>query len=37
MVAIDDLDTIAADTIGLMRTFGDVLENRVILQTYKAV
>ena len=37
MVAIDDLDTIAAETIGLMRTFGDVLENRVILQTYKAV
>ncbi|WP_017522441.1 MAE_28990/MAE_18760 family HEPN-like nuclease [Pusillimonas noertemannii] len=37
MVALDDLDTIAQDTIGLMRSFGDALENHVVLQTYKAV
>ncbi|EON17353.1 hypothetical protein C265_22991 [Cupriavidus sp. GA3-3] len=36
LIAIDDLDTIAQDTIGLMRAFGDALENRVVLQTYKA-
>lgn len=37
MVAFDDLDVIAEETIGLMRAFGDALENRVVLQTYKAV
>ncbi len=37
MVAIDDLDTIAQETIGLMRAFGDALENHVVLQSYKAV
>lgn len=37
MVAIDDLDTVAQDTIGLMRAFGDALENHVVLQSYKAV
>lgn len=37
LVALNDLDTIASDTIGLIRAFGDVLENRVVLQTYKAV
>lgn len=37
MVALADLDTIAQDTIGLMRSFGDALENHVVLQTYKAV
>ena len=37
LVAIDDLDTIAQDTIGLMRSFGDALENHVVLQSYKAV
>lgn len=37
MVEIEDLDTIAQDTIGLMRSFGDALENHVVLQSYKAV
>lgn len=37
MVALADLDVIAEDTVGLMRAFGDALENRVVLQTYKAV
>lgn len=37
MVALDDLESIAQDTIGLMRSFGDALENHVVLQTYKAV
>jgi hypothetical protein len=37
LVALSDLDTIASDAIGLMRTFGNELENRVVLQTYKAV
>lgn len=37
LVALNDLDTIASDTIGLIRAFGDELENRVVLQTYKAV
>lgn len=36
-VALNDLDTIASDTIGLIRAFGDELENRVVLQTYRAV
>jgi hypothetical protein len=36
-VALNDLDTIASNTIGLIRAFGDELENRVVLQTYKAV
>ncbi len=37
LVAISDLDKIAAGTIELMRTFGDALENHVVLHTYKAV
>lgn len=37
LVAIDDLDEITNETIGLMRAFGDALENHVVLQTYKAV
>lgn len=37
LVALADLDDITNDSIGLMRTFGDALENHVILQTYKAV
>lgn len=37
LVALADLEAIAEDTIGLMRAFGDALENRVVLQTYKAV
>lgn len=36
MIALDDLDEIANDTVALMRAFGDALENHVILQTYKA-
>lgn len=35
MIAFDDLDEIAENTIGLMRSFGNELENRVVLQTYK--
>lgn len=35
MIAFDDLDEITEKTIGLMRTFGNELENRVVLQTYK--
>jgi len=34
-VAIDDLDTISTTTVSLMRTFGDALENQVVLQKYK--
>jgi hypothetical protein len=37
LVGVDDLDEITNETIGLMRAFGDELENRVVLQTYKAV
>lgn len=35
LVALDDLDEIANDTIALMRAFGDALENHVVLRTYK--
>jgi hypothetical protein len=35
-VAIDGLDELTNNTIGLMRAFGDALENHVVLQTYKA-
>jgi HEPN superfamily RiboL-PSP-like protein len=35
LVALDDLDEIASDTIDLMRSFGDALENHVVLQTYR--
>ncbi|MDN3544195.1 MAE_28990/MAE_18760 family HEPN-like nuclease [Kinneretia asaccharophila] len=34
-VAVGDLDELSNDTIGMMRTFGDTLENHVVLQTYK--
>ncbi len=37
LVAINDLDEISDNTIGVIRAFGDALENRVVLQTYKAV
>jgi len=37
LVELNDLDEITNDTIGLMRAFGDALENHVVLQTYKAV
>lgn len=36
LVAPDDLDYITNHTVALMRTFGDALENHVVLQTYKA-
>lgn len=36
LIAITDLDVIAGDTIGLMRSFGDALENHVVLRTYRA-
>jgi RiboL-PSP-HEPN len=36
LVALAELDDIASDTIGLMRAFGDALENHVYRQTYKA-
>ncbi|WGG48273.1 MAE_28990/MAE_18760 family HEPN-like nuclease [Rugamonas sp. DEMB1] len=35
MVAFDDMDDIAENTIGIMRSFGNELENRVVLQAYK--
>ncbi len=35
MIAFDDLDEIAENTVGIMRSFGNELENRVVLQTYK--
>jgi len=36
LVALDDLDEIANDTVTLMRAFADALENHVVLQTYRA-
>jgi hypothetical protein len=35
MIAFNDLDEIAENTVGIMRSFGNELENRVVLQTYK--
>lgn len=35
LIAFDDLDQIAENTIGIMRSFGNELENRIVLQTYK--
>ncbi len=37
LVALNDLDEVTNGTIGLIRAFGDALENRVVLRTYKAV
>ncbi len=34
-VALEDLDEVANQTLALMRTFGDALENQVVMQTYK--
>jgi hypothetical protein len=34
-VAFSDLDEISGITIGMMRAFGDMVENQVVLQTYK--
>lgn len=36
MVSYDELDEIAETTIELMRSFGNQIENRVVLQSYKA-
>jgi hypothetical protein len=36
LIGISDLDELTNKTIELMRTFGDALENHVVLQTYKA-
>lgn len=36
LVAVEDLDTLASQTIGLMRGFGDALENRIYLRGYMA-
>lgn len=35
LVGIEELETISQGTISLMRKFGDALENRVILRTFK--
>jgi hypothetical protein len=35
MIAFTELDEIAEKTIGLMRSFGNELENRAVLQMYK--
>jgi hypothetical protein len=37
LIAFDEMDEIADRSIKLMRTFGNELENRVVLQTYKVV
>jgi hypothetical protein len=34
-VELEDVDTLSDETIALMRSFGDLLENRVVLQEYK--
>ncbi|MDX0870367.1 hypothetical protein GOE00_27225 [Sinorhizobium medicae] len=36
LVGFDDLDEVAGETVALMRAFGDELENKVVLQTYRA-
>lgn len=36
LIALDGLDEITDETIALMRTFGDALENDVVLGKYKA-
>lgn len=35
LIAIQDLNEVANGTVSLMRSFGDALENHVVLQTYK--
>ena len=35
-VAVEDLDELTSETIGLMRAFGDELENHVYSRSYKA-
>jgi len=34
-IGIEDLETITTETISLMRAFGDALENKVYLKSYK--
>jgi MAE_28990/MAE_18760-like HEPN len=36
-VGIGDLDELANETVSIMRTFGDALENHVVLKKYKSV
>lgn len=35
LIALDELDEIVESTIGIMRSFGNEIENRVVLQTFK--
>ena len=35
-VEIEDLDELTNETIGIMRAFGDALENRIVLKGYKS-
>jgi hypothetical protein len=35
-VGVEDVDSVTGETIALMRTFGDALENHVYLQSYKS-
>jgi hypothetical protein len=35
-ITIDDLDELTNETITLMRTFGDALENHVYVREYRA-
>lgn len=35
LISYDEMDEIVESTIGIMRSFGNELENRVVLQTYK--
>lgn len=36
LVAFEDLDALTTETVGMMRAFGDTLENHVYLKTYRA-
>lgn len=36
LVGIEDLDDLTSGTVGMMRAFGDALENHVVLKSYKA-
>lgn len=36
LIEIEDLHEVSSETIALMRSFGDILENNVVLETYRA-
>jgi RiboL-PSP-HEPN len=36
LVGLEDLDDLTTETVGLMRGFGDALENQIYLRTYMA-